>query len=155
MSDAASGKRQTKRQPQKRSSTSFKPGNPHRIQPGQVLNPEGKTGAATLTAGYKKLLTMPPPDAMRASMKAKLGYEPSTWAELIALSQMLEGAKGEVPAAREIRQATEGDIIKAEHTGKDGGPIQVEYVDDDRDAIIRELERRGITVTVGANTPDA
>lgn len=155
MNAAESGIRQKKRQPQKRRSTSFKPGNEYAAKPGEVRNPEGRNGATKLSAGYTKILAMQPPEAMRAKMAAQLGYEPQTWAELIAMSQLLEGAKGEVQAAREIRQATEGDTLKAEHTGKDGGPIAVEYVDDDREAILRELERRGITVAFAAHTPDA
>lgn len=97
----------------------FAKGNEYAAKPGEVRNPEGKNGATTLSSGYKKVLEMQPPGEMRAKMKAQLGYEPQTWAELIALSQVLQGAKGEVPAAREIRQATEGDTLNVSKMSDD------------------------------------
>jgi hypothetical protein len=69
----------------------------HQFKPGQSGNPSGRP--KLLGESYKTQLAKVVPG----------DEEGRTYAEVIANAMALEAMKGEVPAAREIRAATEGD----------------------------------------------
>lgn len=74
----------------------FKPGNPYRIKPGQVLNPGGKP--KLLSEAYRQWLECVDEDGVSNAAK-------------VAAAMGTNAAIGEVQAAKELRQATEGDKI--------------------------------------------
>lgn len=77
----------------------FEKGNPWRFEPGQSGNPTGRP--KTLGDAYKRVLDLPVPGDPEGRTFAQLG------AEAIAYSML----SGFVPAAKEIRQAVEGDKV--------------------------------------------
>lgn len=76
----------------------FKPGNPWRFKPGQSGNPNG--APKTLSGAYRKWLEQDDPDSGMTN------------AMLIAESAGEDAINGDNAARREIRQATEGDIVR-------------------------------------------
>jgi hypothetical protein len=76
----------------------FIEGNPHSFQPGQSGNPAGRPKAVTLSEAYRQQL---------AAQQTE-GADESTYAEVIAKMVCAEAAKGNVLAAREIADRTEG-----------------------------------------------
>lgn len=89
----------------------FEPGNAHAFKPGESGNPAGFNGAKTLSAAYRKLLALQPKADIAQRLYEALGYLPLTTAEAIAMSQIAGATRGKVDAAKEIRQATEGDTL--------------------------------------------
>jgi hypothetical protein len=78
-------------------------GKPHRWKKGQSGNPSGRPKSKTLSDAYKnKLEELVPNDA-----------EGRTWAELIAEGQVRDAVRGNVQAAREIADRTEGRARQA------------------------------------------
>ncbi len=72
----------------------FQPGNPWRIQPGEVRNPGGRP--KLLSESYRDWLSAENEDGV-------------TNAAGVAMSIGKKAIKGDVQAARELRQTTEGD----------------------------------------------
>lgn len=70
---------------------------PHQFKPGQSGNPGGRPKG--LSAAYKLRLD---------EVEPKTG---KTYAELIAIAVTAEAMKGKIEAAKELRQATEGDTL--------------------------------------------
>jgi len=78
-------------------------GKPHRWKKGQRGNPSGRPKSKTLSDAYKnKREELVPNDA-----------EGRTWAELIAEGQIRDAVRGNVQAAREIADRTEGRARQA------------------------------------------
>jgi|SRR5580704_127920 hypothetical protein len=78
-------------------------GKPHRFKKGQSGNPSGRPKSKMLSEAYKnKLEELVPNDA-----------EGRTWAELIAEGQVRDAVRGNVQAAREIADRTEGRARQA------------------------------------------
>jgi hypothetical protein len=90
-------------QPQKANSTSFKPGNPTRFPAGVSPNPGGKPRVFRLMS-----------EAYAQLMKEECYLDPyhRTWGEVAAEGMMKASAKGNPAAAKEVRQALEGDRIR-------------------------------------------
>jgi hypothetical protein len=102
-------------------------GKPHRFKPGKSGNPSGRPKSKTITAAYRKLLEGLVPKDRRGR----------TWAELIAAAQVRIAALGNVRAAREIADRTEGrPSQRLELTGDAGGPIEVA---DAREQLLEKL----------------
>ena len=72
----------------------------YQFKPGQSGNPGGRP--KLLSGAYKKML---------ATVNERDGR---TNAELIAEAAKVESLKGDIPAMRELRQATEGDLLRFE-----------------------------------------
>ena len=77
----------------------FAPGNSYRIKPGEAKNPGGRP--KLLGESYARMLA-------RVNVNDEQGR---TNAELIAEAAKVEGLKGNVAAMKELRQATEGDLL--------------------------------------------
>jgi hypothetical protein len=73
-------------------------GKPYQWKKGQSGNPGGRPKSKTLSDAYKHKLEEPVPS----------DPEGRTWAELIAVSQVRDAVRGNVQAAREIADRTEG-----------------------------------------------
>lgn len=73
-------------------------GKAHRRKKGQSGNPSGRPKSRTLSDAYKYKLEEPVPN----------DPEGRTWAELIAEAQVRDAVRGNVQAAREIADRTEG-----------------------------------------------
>jgi hypothetical protein len=78
-------------------------GKPHRWKKGQSGNPSGRPKSKTLSEAYRKKLEEPVPN----------DPEGRTWAELIAEAQVRDAVRGNVQAAREIADRTEGRARQA------------------------------------------
>ncbi|MFZ0735630.1 MAG: DUF5681 domain-containing protein [Candidatus Acidiferrales bacterium] len=78
-------------------------GQPHRFKKGQSGNPSGRPKSKTLSDAYKNKLEEPVPN----------DSEGRTWAELIAEAQVRYAVRGNVQAAREIADRTEGRARQA------------------------------------------
>lgn len=74
-----------------------------RFKPGQSGNPSGRPkGAIVLSKAYYNMLAQLVPNDPQGR----------TYAELVASGQIIAAAKGQTPAAAEIRKATEGDVVR-------------------------------------------
>jgi len=73
-------------------------GKPYRWKKGQSGNPSGRPKSKTLSDAYRHKLEEPVPN----------DPEGRTWAELIAVAQVRDAVRGNVQAAREIADRTEG-----------------------------------------------
>ncbi|MFZ0640626.1 MAG: DUF5681 domain-containing protein, partial [Candidatus Acidiferrales bacterium] len=73
-------------------------GKPYRWKKGQSGNPSGRPKSKTLSDAYKNKLEESVPN----------DPEGRTWAELIAEAQVRDAVRGNVQAAREIADRTEG-----------------------------------------------
>ncbi len=94
----------------------FEPGNPWRWPKGVSGNPSGRP--ATVSGAYKAWLELP------------YDKDPTmTNAQAMAVAQGFAAHQGDVQAAKEIRQATEGDT---QHV--DGVSITITYADNHSDA---------------------
>ncbi|HXR17449.1 MAG TPA: DUF5681 domain-containing protein [Terriglobales bacterium] len=78
-------------------------GKPHRWKKGQSGNPSGRPKSKTLSDAYRTKLEEPVPNDPEAR----------TWAELIAEAQVRDAVRGNVQAAREIADRTEGRARQA------------------------------------------
>src|ERR1700685_4156371 len=79
-------------------------------------------------------------DAYRHQLEQLVPGDPEgrTWAELIAQAQIRTAARGNVPAARELADRTEGKAAQhLEVTGNDGGPVEA------GSAVAKLLEKLG------------
>lgn len=122
---------------------SFAKGNEHAFKPGQSGNPKGRppiTGhERAITHSSKKISEA---YAIYLEQRCGLeGYEHLTWGEAIAHGMMRVAVGGDVQAAKELRESTEGKIAdKMQLTGKDGQPLNnapalVVVFTDDEDAL--------------------
>jgi hypothetical protein len=76
--------------------------NPYAFKKGQSGNPSGRPKVAHLSTAYKrKLAEVCPHDP-----------EGRTWAEVISEGMCIAALNGKAIAAKEIRQATEGDLLR-------------------------------------------
>src|ERR1700683_546374 len=78
-------------------------GKAHRWKKGQSGNPSGRPKSKTLSDAYRNKLEEPVPN----------DPEGRTWAELIAEAQVRDAVRGNVQAAREIADRTEGRARQA------------------------------------------
>src|SRR5580693_10090407 len=78
-------------------------GKAHRWKKGQSGNPLGRPKSKTLSDAYRNKLEEPVPN----------DPEGRTWAELIAEGQVRDAVRGNVNAAREIADRTEGRARQA------------------------------------------
>lgn len=78
-------------------------GKPYRWKKGESGNPGGRPKSKTLSAAYRTKLEEPVPN----------DPEGRTWAELIAEAQVRDAVRGNVQAAREIADRTEGRARQA------------------------------------------
>jgi hypothetical protein len=78
-------------------------GKPYRWKKGQSGNPSGRPKSKTLSDAYRNKLEEPVPN----------DPEKRTWAELIAEAQVRDAVRGNVQAAREIADRTEGRARQA------------------------------------------
>ncbi len=85
-----------KKPKRKAPSTAFKPGNPWRIPKGQTLNPGGRP--KLLSNAYREWLE-------------HTDDKGTTNAAKVALAMGEQAAAGDIQAAKEFRQATEGDRL--------------------------------------------
>jgi len=74
----------------------FQPGNPWRIKPGEIRNPGGRP--KLISEAYREWLEFVDEDGVSNAAK-------------LAMAQGTKAVKGDTPAAREIRQTTEGDKL--------------------------------------------
>ena len=98
---------------------SFEKGNKYAFQPGTSGNPGGlPRGTARLSTAYRKLLD------------TEWGTEPriETIADQIALGVIEKAMNGDVRAASEIADRTEGRAIPMHSADADNGPVKVEVV---------------------------
>jgi hypothetical protein len=94
--------------PEKKQKTGFRGPNPdvgkaYRWKKGQSGNPGGRPKSKTLSDAYRNKLEEPVPN----------DPEKRTWAELIAEAQVRDAVRGNVQAAREIADRTEGRARQA------------------------------------------
>jgi hypothetical protein len=78
-------------------------GKPYRWKKGQSGNASGRPKSKTLSDAYRNKLEEPVPN----------DPEKRTWAELIAEAQVRDAVRGNVQAAREIADRTEGKAKQA------------------------------------------
>jgi hypothetical protein len=78
-------------------------GKPHQWKKGQSGNPSGRPKSKILSAAYRTKLEEIVPDDPKGR----------TWAELIAEAQVRDAVRGNVQAAREIADRTEGRARQA------------------------------------------
>src|SRR5271156_3903817 len=78
-------------------------GKPHQWKKGQSGNPSGRPKSKTLSDAYRNKLEEPVPN----------DPEGRSWAELIAEAQVRDAVRGNVQAAREIADRTEGRARQA------------------------------------------
>jgi hypothetical protein len=94
----------------------FEKGNGYAVKPGEVRNRIGRRGpkpgaaarAKLLSKAYTVILSSRVPDAIAKEH----GLKNVTWAELIAMGMVKAAAGGETPAAKEIREVTEGKLAE-------------------------------------------
>lgn len=87
----------------------FEKGNKYAYKPGQSGNPSGRprgTGQSKLSKAYDVVLGQKVPK----EILALYGVEDMTWAEVIARGMASKAATGDTPAAKEIREVTEGRL---------------------------------------------
>jgi Family of unknown function (DUF5681) len=94
--------------PEKKQKTGFRGPSPdvgkaYRWKKGQSGNPGGRPKSKTLSDAYRNKLEEPVPN----------DPEERTWAELIAEAQVRDAVRGNVQAAREIADRTEGRARQA------------------------------------------
>src|ERR1700722_19190585 len=98
----------TSKMPENKKKTGFRGPNPdvgkaYRWKKGQSGNPSGRPKSKTLSDAYRNKLEEPVPN----------DPEKRTWAELIAEAQVRDAVRGNVQAAREIADRTEGKAKQA------------------------------------------
>ena len=76
----------------------FAKGNPNGFKPGQSGNPAGRPKSITLSESFRRQLSQPVPNDPHGR----------TFAEVIALRVCVAAAQGDVSAARELGDRTEG-----------------------------------------------
>lgn len=82
----------------------FKPGNPYRFPEGKSGNPGGKPREfKLLSEAYAQLM----------KEECPLDVEKRTWGEVVAEGMLKAARTGNPAAAKEIRQAIEGDKVKS------------------------------------------
>lgn len=83
----------------RRSNGQFTGAHPWAFKPGQSGNPNGRPRKITLSAAF------------RDKLAETCSHDPArrTWAEVISEALCQEAAMGKVPAAKELREATEGN----------------------------------------------
>lgn len=87
----------------------FQKGNKWTVKPGEVRNPKGgPKGSKLISKAYNVLLSSKVP----AKIAKEHGLTNVTWAELIAMGMAKAAAGGETPAAKEIREVTEGKLAE-------------------------------------------
>jgi hypothetical protein len=89
----------------------FKKGNPYTFKPGQSGNPTGIQGRniTVISKAYVTMLSNKVP----AAMARQLGFDPDhpvTWAEALAAGMLNRAVTHDTPAAKEIREVTEGKL---------------------------------------------
>ena len=111
--------------------TAFAPGNDWRFEPGVSGNPTGRSAPGKRRLISRALLTHlahRAPDKVASQLGLPLG---SSWAQCISMSLIFAAVRGDVGAAREIRDAV-GDVAKFQSPFDDaiGGvsPIVVQFV---------------------------
>lgn len=96
----------------------FAPGNPWRFQPGVSGNPGGRPRTEKkLSAAFRAELGQ----AAVGEICTALGLPAeSSWATVVARATILNAARGDVAAAREAREATEGSKSRVEVLDENG-----------------------------------
>jgi hypothetical protein len=87
---------------ERRSDGTFVGRHPHAFKPGQSGNPSGRPKVAHLSTAYKRKL----------AEECPFDKDGRTWAEVIAEGLCCAALNGKAIAAKEIRQATEGDLLR-------------------------------------------
>jgi hypothetical protein len=87
-------------------------------KPGQSGNPDGRPKKKPLSISYEKLVTAKIPHD-HAIVRQVPWLKGKSWADAIAYGQVLEGAKGGTPAAKEIADRVEGAVVRT-LAGPDG-----------------------------------
>jgi len=77
--------------------------------PGVSGNPAGRPRKRPISEAYDDLVRLELPEKIRLSANLPKG---STWADAIALSMARQALKGDVPAAKEVREAIEGKSVQ-------------------------------------------
>lgn len=113
---AAEAKGEAPPKPTFRPGGGFAPGNPTAWKPGQSGNPYGRRGANTLPAAYRQVLAAEAPTSVMSQIDPD-DPEGRTFAEAVARKMINLACNGVVPAAAEIRQATEGTRVR--HSDED------------------------------------
>jgi hypothetical protein len=116
-------------------STAFKAGNEHQWVKGQSGNPSGgrpPDQTKIVSKALRTQLNVRAPDAVAKALSLDPG---ASWAMCIAASLIRQAVKGEVAAAREIREAVEGSrstLEIEESLNTNGQPLfQIEFVASD------------------------
>jgi hypothetical protein len=94
---------------------------------GKSGNPGGRP-KAILSQAYRECLKDKPPPEVAEAMRKKYGKAPRTIAEMMAQFMVNHAIKGNVPAAVELRKATEGETVNIQ--GDDDHPVNIIVVRD-------------------------
>lgn len=109
-----------------------------KFKPGQCGNPKGRPpNALRLTTAYREILDQVVPEELRLSLipprlRSKIELKKgTTFKELLALRAILEGAKGNIAALKEIADRDEGKPKqRIELVGDQGNEIKIRVVYD-------------------------
>jgi hypothetical protein len=91
-------------------------------------NPTGRPKKKPVTESYESIITEKLPDALRTFRLGRSNIElkaGATFADLLALGQVISATKGNTAAAAEIANRIEAKVAQPV-TGADGGPIKWE-----------------------------
>jgi hypothetical protein len=105
-------------------------GNVANLKPKPFTSENQPSGASKSRKGipnratvFKKLLTLKAEKVLLDATEAEKGL---TLVEAAALGQLMSARKGNTNAWKEIQDSIHGKLAdKSEHTGKDGGPIEI------------------------------